>query len=395
MQPAAAMGVVSVGGSVAISVALDALLLSDVATAPAEIVVATILFNATVILLSGVGSVIEWRRPGHAIGRLLMLSGPLYALLGLSWLTSEVLEPLVEPRVYQLLFWASSTLSWPGVAIIVGWIPLLFPTGALPGPRWRLPGIGMAATFGISLGVLAAVSFPPSDGSEPVSPAPLVTLVALEVLALMWLGAAAVVTRHRRGDQVERVQIRWLGAAVALCVTGFAGTAIESGIRADDEPLLMTLVLYAGILAMPIAIGVAVTRYRLYEIDRLISRGLAWVVLSAILLIVYAGAILVLQAVFGDVTRGNTFVVAASTLLAAALFQPLRRRVQRAMDRRFDRARYDGEGVANAFSARLRGQVDLAGLEADLRQTVGFALRPDSTAVWIRNVRLATPTEVS
>lgn len=394
-RPAAAMGVVSIGASAAISLGMDAIILSSAATVPVEIVVSTALFNVTVILLSGVGTAIEWRRPGHAIGRLLMLSGPLYAFLGVSWLTAEVLQPLLEPGVYQLWFWFGSFLSWLGVAIIVGWIPLLFPTGRLPGPRWRVPVAALTIAFGVSLVVLAAMSLPHLDGTEPVSPAGLVTLVALELLALMVLAAAAVVIRYRRGGRVERAQIRWLGAAVALCVIGFGGTAIESSIRTDGGPPFMTLVLYAGILAMPIAIGVAITRYRLYEIDRLISRGLAWAVLSALLLGVYTGGILVLQGVFGDVTQGNTIVVAASTLLAATLFQPLRRRVQRAMDHQFDRARYDGERTATAFGARLRDEIDLAGLEVDLSDVVRQTLRPGSTAIWIRNVRRNAQPEIS
>jgi hypothetical protein len=379
-----AMIVASIGLSVAVSIAMDVILLSGPSAVPLEIVLAAALFNITVILLSGVGAVIEWRRPGHAIGRLLMLSGPLYAFLGISWLTAEVLEPLVEPRVYQLLFWASSFLSWPGVALIVGWIPLLFATGTLPGPRWRIPAFLLWFLFGISLVALAARSYPPVDGSEPVSSGELSSVVSLELLALVVLAAAAVVTRYRRGDGVERLQIRWFGTAVTLCLIGFAGTAVQSAVQPDGGPLLMTLVLYAGILAIPIAIGIAVTRYRLYEIDRIISRTIGYLIVTGILAVVFVGAILVFQAILAPILGENPVAVAASTLVVAALFQPLRVRVQRVVDRRFNRSRYDAERVVAAFSVRLRDDIDLENLAADIGAVVRQTVAPATIGVWLQ-----------
>jgi hypothetical protein len=127
-----------------------------------------------------------------------------------------------------------------------------------------------------------------------------------------------------------------------------------------------------------------VTRYRLYEIDRLVSRGLSWAVLSGLLLAVYAGAVLLLQSVLGGVTQGDTVAVAGSTLLAAALFQPLRRRTQAIVDHRFNRARYDAERTAIDFAARLRDQVDLVSLASDLDTTVRRAIAPSSVGLWLR-----------
>jgi membrane protein implicated in regulation of membrane protease activity len=134
----------------------------------------------------------------------------------------------------------------------------------------------------------------------------------------------------------------------------------------------------------PIAIGIAVTRHRLYEIDRLISRGLSWAVLSGLLLAVYAAAVLVIQTLLGGVIQGQTVAVAGSTLLAAALFQPLRRRVQVAVDHRFNRARYDAERTATDFAERLRDEVDLATVSGDIVGVVDTALRPTTIGVWIR-----------
>jgi DNA integrity scanning protein DisA with diadenylate cyclase activity len=146
----------------------------------------------------------------------------------------------------------------------------------------------------------------------------------------------------------------------------------------------MALVAYVGILAMPIAIGIAITRSHLYEIDRLISRTIGWAIVTGVLVTIFAAGVLALQALLSRFTQGQTLAVAASTLVAFALFHPVRRRVQHTIDRRFDRARYDGERTAAAFAERMRDEVDLAELENDIGETIGTALRPVSTNVWLR-----------
>jgi hypothetical protein len=159
---------------------------------------------------------------------------------------------------------------------------------------------------------------------------------------------------------------------------------VELRVRTEQGPVASTLIAYAGILATPIAIGVAITRYRLYEIDRIISRTIGYALVTSVLVIVFAGAVLGLQAVLEPLTGGNTVAVAASTLIVAALFQPLRRRIQSTVDRRFDRARYDGERTVAAFAARLRDQVELDSLETDLQGVVGQTVAPTSLGLWVR-----------
>jgi hypothetical protein len=166
----------------------------------------------------------------------------------------------------------------------------------------------------------------------------------------------------------------------------------------DSNPGLANALSSVAILAMfalPIVIAIAILRYRLFEIDRIISRTIGWAAVTGVIATVFAVVVVTLQAVLASVTDENTLAVAVSTLVAFALFQPVRRRVQRAVDRRFDRSRYDGERTAAAFGERLRHEVDLTGLEADIGRTIGLALRPSSTGVWIRNVREARTTEVS
>jgi hypothetical protein len=135
---------------------------------------------------------------------------------------------------------------------------------------------------------------------------------------------------------------------------------------------------------LPIAIGIAVLRYRLYEIDRIISRSIAWAVVTGVLVAVFAGGVVALQAALAGFTQGETLAVAVSTLVAATLFQPLRRRVQRAVDRRFDRASYDGQRTVEAFAERLRDEVALDAVVADLHQTVATSIKPTSFGLWLR-----------
>jgi hypothetical protein len=388
--------------STAIALAVDVVLIRFSTEVPARILVGAVIFNGTGIMQSVVGGIIEWRRPGHAIGRLMMLAGPLYAIVSAGWTIFDTIEPLVDPEVYRVFGLTGTLLSWPAMALIAGWIPILFPTGTLPGPRWRAPAALLLSLTGVGL-IAMALRPGPVMGSNLINPfgveswpgflQPFVDAVPLAVLATLLLAVVAVISRYRRGDRIVRLQIRWFVAAVAIVPLSLLGMLLELGLRATgvfggqaDAPngITSALVTYAGILAMPIAIGIAMTRYRLYEIDRLISRTIGWAVVTGVLGAVFVGTVVGLQTILDQVIQGETLAVAASTLIAFALFQPVRRRVQTAVDHRFDRARYDGERTAASFAERRREQVDLVELEADIAGTVGAALRPRSFGLWIR-----------
>ena len=398
----------SIAASIAVSLAMDAVLFRYSTDVSALIVAGAVLFNGTSIMQSLVGGIIEWRRPGHAIGRLMMLAGPLYAFVSAAWTSANLLRPLIDPTAYLVFSWAVYHLSWPAVALIIGWIPLLFPTGTLPGPRWRMPaaavltllGGGLIASAIRSGEIVAGSGYANPFGVDwwPVILQPLVDAIPLAVLASLILGVAAVITRYRRGDQIVRLQIRWFVAAVAIVPVSLVAILIEVALRAaggagTDAPRAVTSVLvsYAAVLALPIAIGIAVTRYRLYEIDRIISRTIGWGLVTGVLVTIFATTVVGLQTVLASVTQTQTLAVAVSTLVAFALFQPVRRRVQTIVDRRFDRARYDGDRTAAAFAERLRQQVDLAGLETDIAGVVDGALRPRTIGIWIRRSRPIAP----
>jgi hypothetical protein len=268
---------------------------------------------------------------------------------------------------------------------------ILFPDGHLPSRRWRFLMAPVLAA--LVTGSLVVLVTPVETGFLPANPLAIPGLSVeingaatgvstLALVASVLLAVVAVVVRFRRAVGVERQQLKWLVASVPL-----AGILFPVSFLADLSGLV-DVASVAAVALLPGAIGLAILRYRLYEIDRLVSRTLAWALVTGILVAVFVLLVVGLQAVLAGLTQGQTLAVAASTLVAFALFQPLRARVQRAVDRRFDRGRYDGERVAAAFGERLRDQVDLTGVERDFAGTVGEALSPATSAVWIRDATL-------
>ena len=268
-----------------------------------------------------------------------------------------------------------------------------FPTGRLARGRWRQMAVVVLALAWGSVIVSAfwpVLTVDPTGGTNlvefpnPIGLLPRTVLgvdlpsqaIGTAVLPLVIVASiAAIAGRYAGARDLERLQLRWLVAAFgAIAIAIPVGFVII--IAFDPEGEVAWVPASLAFLLPPIAIGIAVTRYRLYEIDRLISRGLSWAVLSGSLLAVYAAAVLLLQTVLGDVIQGQTVAVAGSTLLAAALFQPLRRRVQTAVDHRFNRARYDAERTATDFAERLRDEVDLATVSGDIVGRRGHGAPP-------------------
>ena len=203
----------------------------------------------------------------------------------------------------------------------------------------------------------------------------LVQWVFFPVLAACWLASLArQVVSYRRSSGERRQQLKWLTAGSALALAGIA-----LAIFAQGTPL-GTVVALAGFFALPLCVGVAILRYRLFDIDRVISRTLAYAIVTGLLVGVYAGLVLLATQVF---TVKSPVAVAAATLAAAALFNPVRYRVQRVVDRRFNRARYDADAAVTAFAGRLQDAVDLDSVSDDLARVVTRSLEPAHLSVWV------------
>jgi hypothetical protein len=194
---------------------------------------------------------------------------------------------------------------------------------------------------------------------------------------------ASLVVRFRRSTGTERQQLKWVAFSVLILGIGLAGTILWELLNgaAEVSDNLENLIVTISVSLLPMAIGIAIVRYRLFDIDRIISRTVSYTLIAIVLGAVYAGGVLGLQTLIPDV---GDLAIAASTLAAVALFSPLRRRVQSWVDRRFNRRRYDAEKVVEAFSSRLRNAVDLATVTGDLRNVVTHTVEPATASVWLR-----------
>jgi hypothetical protein len=360
--------------------------------------------SVTALMLTAVGAILVVRLPGHVIGWLLAVGGLAIALTeGASGLADYGLN--AHPGSVPGAIWFAwlGQLTWvPEIACLFILLPLFYPTGRLPSARWRVVIViaGALVVIGSVSGAfvgwtpgLYPLGNPLALGGPPGALVNFLNYVVGTVLVMAGgaLAIASLIVRYRRAAPIERQQLKWF-AAVAI-VTGVGGAAnilTSSPESAAPTGALATVnavsgfVIYAGLALLPVAIAIAVLRYRLYEIDRLISRTIRWVILTVLVAALFVTFILVFQAILAPLTRSNELAVAASTLVAFGLFQPIRRRVQRLVDRRFNRTRYDAERTVAAFAERLRDEVDLDAIRSEILATVGAAVEPTSVSLWLR-----------
>ena len=290
-----------------------------------------------------VGMLLAGRHAAGRIAALLLAGGALFALVPFGYLVGGSLT-LRDPgsTLFNLIFLLGPVGIGPGSATILPALAMAFPDGHLPSPRWRWP-IGIAITT-IAIGTILELLSPGPIAGTPGTHNPLGVealppalgslaygLVALGILALTILGTAAVVARYRRGDAIERQQLRWFLAAVTLAAVPL-GLSFMPGIAGPETGL----VAFAALLLVPISVGIAVTRYRLYEIDHLISRTLVYVPLTALLAGLYAAVVTLLQRVFQTVTgdRSDAAII-ISTLILASVFTPIRKWLEGIVERRY------------------------------------------------------------
>ncbi len=335
------------------------------------------------------GGLIASRRPGNPYGWLWLGFGLGLALqlLGESYAAySLVLEPgsLPAPRTISRLL----ALGGPLALAFAPFLLLLFPTGYLPSRRWR-PLAWIAGISGAALFALALLFDNPDKAGGAITA--VTVAVATALFAAIVISALSLVVRYRRAGGVERQQLKWFALAAVLIAAYIVGqllSEIVGGLLNLDwlrSAALWNLLDRATTTALYVAVGVAVLRYRLYDIDLLINRALVYAPLTAMLVLVYVGGVVSLQAAFRTLSgQESTLAVVASTLVIAALFNPLRRRVQAFVDRRFYRRKYDARKTLEIFSVTLRDVTDLDALNAELVGVVSETLQPAHVSFWLR-----------
>jgi hypothetical protein len=351
--------------------------------------------NALVVVDATVGAIMASRRPENPVGWLLCLSG---VAVGTSSFASQY-------AIHALLARPGSLPAGEALAWIAAWqLPimiglqvsylLLFPTGRLPSRRWRWTA-WLVVAFVLAGVVLSAFS----PGAYLGSLGPIRNPLGIEGLtgaykALLYAGSpllygAAVLSlfvRLRRAEGLERQQLKWFAYAAAMFALGIVLIVIPLAI---DTPSWFvraaTAVFTAAGTTVPVAIGIAILRYRLYDIDRIINRTLVYGSLTALLAVVYLGGVISSQYAFRTLTgQGSQLAIVASTLAIAALFNPLRKRIQAFVDRRFYRSRYDARKTLESFSSKLRDETDLDALNDELVGVVGETMQPAHASLWLR-----------
>lgn len=349
-----------------------------------------------------VGALLLYRRPGHRLGWLLAGIG-LLALLGGSaneYVLAATRAGGSASDFVAWLVWLSNWFWWPVVGGVFVFLPLLFPNGRLPTARWRwVAVVGVVAILGLVLasalqehyeatilGEIPSIENPLGIDGLTNAEGSVIYEIPTWILLVAFVGAVASATvRFRRSRGVERLQLKWFSYAVGLMLAWtLVGEVLWVAVLGHDD-LLGGSVLPFGLLLtfIPITIAVAILRYRLYAIDRIVSRTVSYGLVVGLLALVYVAGVFVVQAILpGEQTD---LAVATSTLAVAGLFTPLRHRIQRVVDRRFNRIHYNAERVIEEFVAGLRNQVDLGAVASNLRLVLDRTIQPVTTQIWLRS----------
>jgi hypothetical protein len=352
-----------------------------------------------------VGALIASRRPENPIGWICLADGFLWMLLGVTDYYGQegVAKPGSVP--FWVVIYALGEWLWvPGVGLLGTYLLLLFPDGRLPSRRWR-PLAWLSGVVIVLLSAAILLAPGPLQGIKGgvrnpfgLEGAPWLAdafSIVFPLLPLCILASAlSLVLRYRRSRGEERQQIKWIAFAASLLAFLFlasvAASLLAAGTTGAAEPLWLKLLQNAAALSyvgIPVAVGFAVLRYRLYEIDLIINRTLVYGSLTAMLAVVYFGGVAATQAIFRALTSQQEqpqIAIVVSTLVIAALFNPLRRRIQAFIDRRFYRRKYDARKTLEAFSAKLRDETDLDALSDDLVSVVTETMQPAHVSLWLR-----------
>jgi hypothetical protein len=361
-----------------------------VAVAPSALqdgVLPFISYTVFVLAFGTVGALVASRRPRNPIGWLLMLAGLSYVIGGV---TVTAAEHGAGGRWDTLAAWVGAWIWMVGIGPVATFGLLLFPSGHLPSRRWR--PVAWLAAGGLAA-LLAGLAIAPGRFSDTTIENPLgvdgwlpgaLTAAGGVGLILALVGSlASLRARYRSGAPDERQQLKWLVYSAGLVLAGVVASLLVESLAGDAAANLSNAITTTTVATLPVAMGIAILRYRVYDVDLVIRRTLVYAVLTATLAATYLGLVLLVGLAVGR----SGFAVAVSTLAVAALFRPALARIQGAVDRRFYRRRYDAARTLEAFGGRLRDELDLEALAADVRGVVEDTVQPAHVTLWLRSER--------
>ncbi len=355
-------------------------------------------FTAMALVYLVVGGLVATRLPANPVGWLFCGTGLFLGLTSITYgYTALSLDPATGTvtGASEAAAWVTSWIWAPPLLGVPTLLFLLFPDGRPIGPGWRWvvgpAGVGLGCVIvgsGLAEGALTNSPSPATANPLGLLPRGLadgITTVgfALSLVALV-LAGCSLVLRLRRSQGIERQQLKWLMWSAGLLPVYLATGLVRWVLDARSGGLLAELLLAACLSVVPLAVGAAILRYRLYDIDLVINRTLVYAALTATLAAAYLTSVLVLRVALDPLTSGSDLAVAASTLAVAALFRPLRSRIQATVDRRFYRARYDAARTLDSFATHLRDELDLATLQHDLRRVILDTVHPTDVSVWLK-----------
>ncbi|HEV3376049.1 MAG TPA: hypothetical protein VG126_02090 [Thermoleophilaceae bacterium] len=340
--------------------------------------------------IAAIGALVASSRPGNPIGWIFCASGVMLVLasFGDEYAARAVTDPGSLPAA-EWLAWVEDWIWVPALSAMLVFVFLLFPDGRLPSPRWRPVAVLGGATTVVFLLERALrpgplYNVPAYDNplgvdalGDAIRFAEYPTLAACGLAVAVSIASLPLRLRHATGQ--ERQQLKWFAYGATVAGVG----VVIGGPLWTSVPALRILVL-AGLMALPVTVVIGILKHRLYDIDVVISRTLVYGALTAALVASYVGLVLVLQLALSPLTEESDLAIAGSTLAVAALFRPLRKRIQRLVDRRFYRRRYDAARTLEGFATRLRHEVELDAISADLRGVVGETMQPAHVSLWLR-----------
>ncbi len=362
-------------------------------------------FAFAALAFGTVGALVSNRIPGNRVGWIFCVIGVAVAIgdLGYQYADQTLFSQSGLPAG-DLAAWFQN-LTIPPCFGLIAVALMLFPDGRLPSPRWR-----PAAILALTGSTFEIVGYAMRPGHLDAPFDSVVNPVGVDgafglfevISSIGWpfmglglvLAAAAMRRRSKRATGLERQQLKWITFAAAIAGVMIAADIISFFVASDEANLnlLRTVTLGIGFSVIPVAAGIAILRYRLYDIDVVINRTVVYGTLTATLVAVYLGSILLMQLVLRTFTAGSGLAVAASTLGTAALVRPARARIQAIVDRRFYRRKYDAARTLDDFSARLRDEIDLEALQGDLRSVVAETMQPAHVTLWLRSKETETVT---